>query len=41
MRASCEDLQSIEGIGEKTADRIRWAISENLALYIYKTGITI
>lgn len=41
MRASCEDLQSIEGIGEKTADRIRWAISENMALYYDKTELTI
>jgi ERCC4-type nuclease len=28
MQASREDLQTIEGIGEKTSNRIRWAISD-------------
>jgi DNA excision repair protein ERCC-4 len=33
MGASCEDLQTVEGIGAKTADRIRWAISEKITPY--------
>jgi ERCC4-type nuclease len=33
MRAGLEDLMAIEGIGAKTADRIRWAVCEKLEPY--------
>jgi len=41
MLASCEDLQAIEGIGEKTAGRIRYAINEKTAPYGDETGFAI
>jgi DNA excision repair protein ERCC-4 len=33
MRAGRDELQAIEGIGAKTADLIRWAVSEKNELY--------
>jgi ERCC4-type nuclease len=33
MRAGHDDLLSVEGIGAKTADRIRWAVSEKIESY--------
>ena len=33
MRAGRDDLQTVEGIGAKTADRIRWAVSEKIEPY--------
>ena len=33
MRAGLEDLMAIEGIGAKTADRIRWAVYEKIEPY--------
>jgi len=33
IRAEREDLLSVEGVGAKTADQIRWAVSEKLAFY--------
>jgi len=33
MRAGRDELQAIEGIGAKTADRIRWAVSEKIEPY--------
>lgn len=33
MRASRDDLLTVEGVGAKTSDRIRWAISEKLEPY--------
>jgi ERCC4-type nuclease len=33
MRAGRDELQTIEGIGAKTADRIRWAVSEKIELF--------
>jgi ERCC4-type nuclease len=33
MSASREDLKEIEGIGAKTADRIRWAVNEQTESY--------
>lgn len=41
MCASHEELKTVEGIGPKTADRIRWAISEHLAIYGEKAGLDI
>jgi DNA excision repair protein ERCC-4 len=35
IRAEREELLAVEGVGAKTADRIRWAVSENQALYGY------
>ncbi len=35
IRAGREELLSVEGVGAKTADRIRWAVSEHQALYGY------
>jgi ERCC4-type nuclease len=36
IRAEREDLLAVEGVGAKTADRIRWAVSEKQALYGYE-----
>jgi ERCC4-type nuclease len=33
MRAGRDELQAVEGIGAKTADRIRWAVSEKIEPY--------
>jgi Holliday junction resolvasome RuvABC DNA-binding subunit len=33
MRAGLDELQTVEGIGAKTADRIRWTVSEKIAPY--------
>jgi ERCC4-type nuclease len=33
VRAKREELLAVEGVGAKTADRIRWAVSEKKALY--------
>jgi DNA excision repair protein ERCC-4 len=33
MHAGRDELQTIEGIGAKTADRIRWAVSEKIELF--------
>jgi DNA excision repair protein ERCC-4 len=33
MSASREDLLTVEGVGAKTADRIRWAVGEQLESY--------
>jgi ERCC4-type nuclease len=33
MRAGPADLMAVEGIGLKTADRIRWSVSEKLESY--------
>ena len=33
MRASRNELQAVEGIGAKTADHIRWAVSEKIEPY--------
>ena len=33
MNASREDLLTVEGVGAKTADRIRWAVGEQLESY--------
>jgi len=41
MRASRDDLQGVEGIGAKTANRIKWAIGEPLARYGGETGFPI
>lgn len=41
MSASREDLQTVEGIGPKTAARIRWAISERVAPYGEAHGFAI
>jgi len=37
MRAGLDELQAVEGIGAKTADRIRWAVSEKIEPYGDKT----
>jgi ERCC4-type nuclease len=41
MRAGLDELQSVEGIGAKTADRIRWAVSEKIEPYGDKTLFSI
>ena len=41
MRAGRDELQAIEGIGAKTADRIRWAINEKIESYGDKTLFSI
>ena len=41
MRASRDELQAVEGIGAKTADRIRWAVSEKIESYGDKTLFSI
>ena len=41
MRAGRDELQSVEGIGAKTADRIRWAVSEKIEPYGDKTLFSI
>jgi ERCC4-type nuclease len=41
MRAGRDELQAIEGIGAKTADRIRWAVSEKIESYGDKTLFSI
>jgi ERCC4-type nuclease len=33
MCATREELLTVEGVGAKTADRIRWAVSENMELF--------
>ena len=33
MLASRDDLLTVEGVGAKTSDRIRWAVSEKIELY--------
>ena len=33
MNASREELLKVEGVGAKTADRIRWAVGEQLEPY--------
>lgn len=33
IRAEREELLAVEGVGARTADRIRWAVSEGQALY--------
>ena len=33
MSASREDLLTVEGVGAKTADRIRWAVGEQVESY--------
>ena len=33
IRAEREDLLAVEGVGAKTADQIRWAVSEKIAFY--------
>jgi len=37
MLASCERLRTVEGIGAKFADSIRWAINEKIESYGAKT----
>lgn len=41
MRASRDELQAVEGIGAKTSDRIRWAVSEKIESYGDKTLFSI
>ena len=41
MRAGRDELQTVEGIGAKTADRIRWAVSEKIESYGDKTLFSI
>jgi len=41
MRASFDELQAVEGIGAKTADRIRWAVSEKIESYGDRTLFSI
>lgn len=38
MPARLEDLQTVEGIGAKTAGRIRWATNEDIAPMATKYG---
>jgi DNA excision repair protein ERCC-4 len=33
MHAGCDDLLTVEGVGAKTVDRIRWAVSEKIESY--------
>jgi DNA excision repair protein ERCC-4 len=41
MRAGRDDLLTVEGVGAKTADRIRWAVSEKIEPYGDKTLFSI
>jgi ERCC4-type nuclease len=41
MRDSFDELQAVEGVGAKTADRIRWAVSEKTELYGDRTLFSI
>jgi DNA excision repair protein ERCC-4 len=41
MLASHNDLLAVEGVGVKTADRIRWAVSEKIESYGNKTLFSI
>ncbi len=41
MRAGLDELRAVEGIGAKTADTIRWAVSEKIESYGDKTLFSI
>lgn len=41
LRAGLDELQAVEGIGAKTADRIRWAVSEKIEPYGDRTLFSI
>jgi endonuclease III-like uncharacterized protein len=41
MRAGRDDLLTVEGVGAKTADSIRWAINEKIESYGDKTFFSI
>jgi DNA excision repair protein ERCC-4 len=41
LRAGRDDLLTVEGVGAKTADRIRWAVSEKIESYGGKTLLSI
>lgn len=41
MRAGRDDLMAVEGVGAKTADRIRWAVSEQIESYGAETLLSI
>jgi ERCC4-type nuclease len=41
LRAGLDELRAVEGIGAKTADRIRWAVSEKIEPYGGKTLFSI
>ena len=41
MRADRDELQAVEGIGAKTADRIRWAVSEKIEPYGAEIGLSV
>jgi DNA excision repair protein ERCC-4 len=41
LRAGRDDLLTVEGVGEKTADRIRWSVSEKIESYGGKTLLSI
>ena len=40
VTASADDLATVDGIGEKTAARMRWAVQEPVANYIAPPGVT-
>lgn len=41
VRASRDELLAVEGVGERTADRIRWAVSEQIESYGVETSLSI
>jgi hypothetical protein len=41
MRADRYELQTVEGIGAKVADSIRWAVNEKIESYGDKTFFSI
>jgi ERCC4-type nuclease len=41
MRADRDELQTVEGIGAKVADSIRWAVNEKIESYGDKTFFSI
>jgi ERCC4-type nuclease len=40
MTASADDLATVDGIGEKTAAKMRWAVQEPVVNYVATPGVT-
>jgi ERCC4-type nuclease len=39
ISAGSDELQAVDGIGKKVADKIRWAVSEEMKPYFSKTSV--